>query len=212
VPEEDLPQAAALLARLRAELNRPPGAVLHWNKCTAHSYRLHIAKTLGTMPWLRVSSVVVAKPHLTGADLNDDKSYLYTLRYLLERLSWMARDEDRQLSYTLAHIKRFQLAKLRAYEARLRAMPDCTIAWEHVDPHGGRMEHANGNEYLQLADSAASAIFRAFEPDEFGNIERRYLEEMSANLYRRPGGAVTSYGLKIHPTSARAAHPWVAAL
>lgn len=54
-------------------------------------------------------------------------------------------------------------------------------------------------ELLQLADTTASALFRAVEPDGFGNTERRYLRELAPKLYRRDGGIVTSYGLKVFP-------------
>lgn len=52
---------------------------------------------------------------------------------------------------------------------------------------------------LQVADTAASALFKAVEPDAFGNTERRYLAELGPKLYRRHAGKVTSYGLKVFP-------------
>lgn len=115
---------------------------------------------------------------------------------------------------TGAHIVRFKIAKLRAYEELLRGSPGVQVAWAWLDPRGGQIDQPNRVELLQLADSAASATFAAFEHDTFGNTESRYLAEMSPRLYRRPGGKLTSYGLKMHPWSenARAAYPWVAAL
>jgi hypothetical protein len=132
---------------------------------------------------------------------------------LLERLSWLAQDADAVLGYTLAHIVRFKLSQLREYEGRLRAR-QTTLKWAHLDPAGGRIDQPRRVEQLQLADIAASAIFQAFEPDQYGNTEQRYLHELAPRLYRHPSRALTSYGLKIHPwsESARAAYPWVAAL
>lgn len=214
IPDERLGDTASLLGTLRSDLHRRPTDVLHWRNVKTHTQRLHIAKTLGSTSWLTISSVVVCKRHLTGPALDDDTAYLYTLRYLLERLSWFARSENRSLTYTLSHVVRFKKAKLRAYEEVLRAMPDCRIAWPWVEPNGGHIDQPSRIEQLQLADSAASATFAAFECDDFGNTEVRYLREMSPCLYRRPGGQLTSYGLKIHPwnDAARAAYPWVAAL
>ena len=54
---------------------------------------------------------------------------------------------------------------------------------------------------LQLADAAASALFRAVEPDDYENTERRYLDHLSPKVYRRGGAMTTSYGLKVFPTS-----------
>ncbi len=214
VPDEHLGDAAALLAGLRTDLGRRPGDTLHWRNIKTHSQRLRTAQLIGRAPYLTLSSVVVCKPHLTGPALDDDTAYLYTLRFLLERLSWFARDQGRVLEYTLAHVVRFKLAKLRTYEAILRQSPDCHIAWQSLDPHGGRLDQPNKVEYLQLADSVASGTFAAFEVDAFRNTEPRYLIEMAPRLYRRSGGRLTSYGLKMHPWSeaARAAYPWVSDL
>lgn len=214
VPDEHLSDAASLLTSLRTDLNRAPTDVLQWRKVKTHSQRLHVAATLGATPWLTISSVVVCKDHLTGAALDDDTAYLYTLRFLLERLSWLARDRRCRLSYTLSHVVRFKKAKLRAYEEVLRAMPDCQIAWAWLDVKGGQIDQPSRVDLLQLADSTASATYAAFERDDFGNTEARYLREMNPCLYRRPGGKLTSYGLKVHPwnETTSAAYPWVAAL
>ncbi|MGH3841172.1 MAG: DUF3800 domain-containing protein [Pseudonocardiaceae bacterium] len=212
IADEHLASSVQVLAQLREDLGRRPGDTLHWQNLKGHSPRLHAAKTIGSQQWITVSSVVVCKTHLSGSLLNDDQSYLYTFRYLLERLSWLARDQGRELHYTLAHIVRFKLAKLRQYETALRHVPGCQIVWSALDPRGGRLDQPSRIEQLQLADTCASAIFRAFEPDDYGNTETRYLQELARCLYRRGAAPLTSYGLKIHPTNARAAYPWVAAL
>ena len=66
-------------------------------------------------------------------------------------------------------------------------------------------------EQLQLADIAASATALAFEPDNFGNVEPRYLSELRPRLYHPSGGKITSYGLKMHPwnTRSQAAYQWL---
>lgn len=218
VRNERLPDAAALLAQMRTDLRRRPGDTLHWRNLKQHSQKLHFAQSIGRSPFLGVCSVVVCKRHLTGTPLNDDQAYLYTLRFLLERLSWLARDfpPGRELHYTLAHVVRFKKAKLREYEGILRGAPDCQIAWDALDPRGGRLEQPQRVEALQLADAVASATFAAFEPDGFGNTEDRYLRELSSRLWRRGTGpnALTSYGLKLHPYSdtTKVAYPWVATL
>jgi hypothetical protein len=151
---------------------------------------------------------------LTGEVITDeDMAYMYTFRFLLERLSWFARDRDSSVAFTLAHIVRFKLSKLRQYEAALRADPSTQIAWQCIAGPGS-LDQPLRVEHLQLADIAASATFKAFEPDDFGNSEPRYLTALSPRLYRRPPGKLTSYGLKMHPwtEAAKSAHPWVADL
>lgn len=143
VPDESLADAAAVLAQLRADLARRPGDVLHWRNIKSHSQRLRIVQTFRDQSWLTISAVVVCKNHLTGPALDDDTAYLYTLRYLLERLSWLARDQRRVLAYTLSHIVRFKIAKLRAYEELLRGSPGVQVAWGWLDPKGGRIDQPN---------------------------------------------------------------------
>jgi len=213
IPEEHLAEAARLLELIRTDLKRHPGHALHWKNIKSHPQRLRACQLLAKRDWLTISSVVVCKRQLTGDPLNDDLAYLFTLRYLLERLSWMAREQDRKLSYTMAHVVRFQLAKLREHETRWRDEPDCQIAWEHLDDRGGQLDQPSRIEYLQLADLVASATGAAFNKDDFGNTEIRYLQELADRFYRR-NGKLLSYGLKLHPgrDSTKAAYPWVAAL
>ena len=213
--EEDDPKARALLASLRANLGVAPGTTLHWNRTSGHSPRKHLAKSLGAAEFVTIASVVVAK-HAIPADrrlTNSHEAYLHTFRFLLERLSWLARDASMNLDYTLAHVVHFKMEQLRAYEAKLRGLSaqSCSVRWENV-PKGGSLDQPSRCEQLQLADIAASATAAAFEPDRFGNTERGYLLELLPRLYRRPPVALNSYGLKMHPWNevTRALHPWVA--
>ena len=195
-------------------MGRRPGDTLAWKNLRSHPQRLHVAQTLGRQPWLTTSTVVVCKRYLPSTLPTEDHAYLFTVRFLLERLSWYARDNSAVLSYMLAHIVRFPMSKLRSYESILRKDPACQIAWTALDPKGGRIDQPSRVEGLQLADLTVSASAAAFEPDEFGNTERRYLEALAPRLYRRGSGALTSYGLKMHPWNdkTRAAYPWVTAL
>lgn len=140
VPDEHLADAGTVLAELRADLGRRPGDTLHWRNIKTHSQRLRVAQVIGRQPWLTISSVVVCKPHLTGPALDDDTAYLYTLRFLLERMSWLARDQRRVLRCTASHVVRFKLAKLRVYEGLLRQAPDGNIEWDWLDPAGVRID------------------------------------------------------------------------
>lgn len=198
------------MADMRANLRRRPGDPLHWVNIKGYSQRLHVARTLGSASFLTISSVVVCKRQFAAGHQihQEDVAYLYTLRYLLERLSWLGRAGGGAVEYTLAHIVRFQIARLRQYEARLKTEAGCNIRWAYLRP--GKIDQPNRVEELQLADLAASATAAAFEPDLYGNTETRYLTELAPRLYRRNGN-LTSYGLKMHPWNAtvQAAYPWV---
>ena len=209
--EARLDESSKFLTKLRQDLRRGPSSTIHWQKLKSHSDRLHAAKALSSEEGVTISSVVVCKHALASTPLPDEHTaYLFTLRMLLERLSWYARDLGNTIEYTLSAITRFKTAQLRQYEDRLKHMPDCTVEWSALHK-GGQINQPNRVEQLQMADIAASAIFKAFEPDEFGNTETRYLDELSSALYRRESGPVTSYGLKLHPLDdiTKSAHDWV---
>jgi hypothetical protein len=207
-------EARQVVADLRKDLRRGPKDTLHWVNIQGHAQRLHVAKTIGQSGFLTISSVVVCKRQFGPGDQihQQDIAYLYTLRYLLERLSWLGRLRGGAVDFTLAHIIHFQIAKLRQYEARLRADPNCQVKWSYI-AGPGKIDQPQRVDELQLADLAASATGAAFEPDRYGNVEPRYLREMAPRLYRHNGN-LTSYGLKMHPWNAatRAAYPWVQAL
>jgi hypothetical protein len=139
---------------------------------------------------------------------DEDFAYLFTLWLLLERVSWIAQQSNYAARYMLAQIVRFRLAKLRRYETKLRKIPDCTIEWGAPRPERRRIDQPSRVEQLQLADIAASATAQAFEPDTFGDVEPRYLDELRPRLYHPGGKAITSCGLKMRPWNARsqAAH------
>jgi hypothetical protein len=204
------------LAHLRKDLRRRPGDLLHWHNIRSHPQRLHIARTIGACSWMKVSAVVVCKRHLARSLPTEDHAYLYTLRFLLERLSWHAHERHAVLGYTLAHIVRFELKKLRRYEAALRVDPECRVKWAALDPRGGGIDQPSRVEGLQLADLATSAIY-PLSRVRAGRV-RQHRAPVPARD-RRPAlpaapGALTSYGLTVHPWNeqTRAAYPWVAAL
>lgn len=204
------------LSRLRDALGYPPGRVLHWADIGGNQSHLRKVKIVQTIAAARcrIVTVVVAKRRFPGkAALTRDQAYLYTLRFLLERLSWMARDAhpSLKLDYTIAHVRGFKKEKLREYERRLREDRRCRIEWGHV--YGpGSIAGMSEVEELQLADSVASSTYAAFEPNnrKWGLTERRYLVELRGRLYRC-GSDLSSYGVKLHPTRIKTlrSYSWV---
>lgn len=213
--DEQEPSADQLLEDIRLATGRLPGQHLHW-KNFKPDVRLAASTILGGAEHkVGFLSIVVCKRHLQAdANFTEDDAYLLTFRYLLERLSWVARMNSADLDYTLAHIQRFSLAKLRAYEARLANMPPgmCSVDWRYV-LKGGSIDQPKRLKYLQLADFIASATGNAFEPDQHGNCHPEYLQAFVPRLWRH-NDKLTTYGLKMHPwnDNTKAAYPWIAAL
>jgi hypothetical protein len=196
---DDEQHVHALLDDMRRHTSRKPSQVLKWLNLT-HEQRLYVVQRLAAADFLLGSAVVVCKQGIPAEVrlADEDKAYLYTYRFLLERLSWLAGSEGCELRCTIAHVIRFKTDKLTDYHGRLRAMRT-SIRWEHC-PEATRIDQPNRLQCLQLGDQLAGAVARAFEPDRYGNCEPRYLYELLPLLRRRrQGRRLTSYGLKIHP-------------
>jgi uncharacterized protein DUF3800 len=216
--ESNAEHLEALLLRLRADLNRRPTDRLNWKKIKEREQRLLAAQLIGGTTFLRTVSVVVCKRHLHPPITNTHVAYLFTLRFLLERLSWLGRKHGTITNYTLSHVKHFRKENLRSYETKLRELGTATeIDWRYLDQYGGRISNDTTVEALQIADLVASATARAFEPNPSGPADPSYLRELAPRIYRGVPGrenVITSYGLKMHPwnVATRALYPWVAEL
>jgi len=177
-------------------------------------HRATVATYLGQLNWPTVVSVVVCKRELENSLPNDTDRYLYTLKLLLERLSWLARDNKKVMHYTLAHIKGMKLQTLRSYEAFLR-QSDSTIAWKYLTNNGGKLDQPKRLAGLQIADLVASSTGIAFNASpRSGRVHPEYFEPLFRHLYNPTPGKLTSYGLKMHPwnLNTKATYPWVVAL
>lgn len=202
-------EARRHLAALRSDLGRKPGQPLHFLKFT-HPQRLRAAQALTASPIRAVSSVILCKEPLRDSQKTQltsaDPMYLYALRMLIERVSWcVRRSKGTKAKVTFAEVKGFEGAKLHEYRERLEGRNDVNIDWPIFDGHPFQIGRPENVEMLQVADTAASAIYQAVEPDDFGNTEPRYLTELKPKIFCPQGKTMTSYGLKAFP--ARVAKP-----
>lgn len=213
IHQEDSSLIAHRQNELRKDLGRKSTDHLHWVNLRSHSERLHAAKQLADMP-LSILSEILCKRRLTDTSLiNKHGVYMYMVQQLIHKLTQFAHSRNTPLEFTLAQLGRFKLADLRALEQRIR-IEQAQIDWSFLSPSGGMVNQPTRVEQLQLADIAASATFRAFEPDRFGNCEPRYLECLRPKVHRGSFTKESTTQLSIHPfdKSTKAAYPWVATL
>ncbi len=196
------------LAILSQQLGRHPGQVLHFRNLT-HSQKLKATQAIAASSIAAITNVIICKRHLGAAAsapsgtaayiARPDPMYLWALRLLLERVSWWIRDHGNGTSIvTFAHIKNFQAQKLHNYRTALE-MSQTNIHWPSFHGHPFRFGGMAAIQLLQFADSTASTLYAAIEPDQFGNVEDRYLRNIATKLYRYGNSAVTGYGLKVFP-------------
>jgi hypothetical protein len=216
--DKNLGHLDILLADIRDEIGRLPGHRLSWKSIKKPHQRRGAVNLIGKAAFIQTISVVVCKRHLVPPLTDTKSSYLFTLRFLLERLSWLSRRDMTTASWTVSHVKHLRRIDLGSYESKLRLMGTGTeIDWDHLDPYGGRISGDTVVEPLQLADLVASATARAFEPSRSGPPDQTYLYALIPRLMRgnpRKANVITSYGLKMHPWNmvTKPLYPWVSAL
>ena len=108
------PAVQGRLASIRHHLGKPPGTVLHFaSNIKEHGARVYVCQELGSLGDVTITNVVMCKRLWTSAPLlTADVSavYLYALRFMLERLSWIARDRQDKLIITLRPRKELPLS------------------------------------------------------------------------------------------------------
>lgn len=203
------------LANIRRVIRRPEGHVLHFRKM-AHATRAKVTAEIGKSHADAITSVVMCKRLLSsqsgpgGASYISipDPMYLFALKMLWERVSWFVRDDGRRdgkpgsaAKVTFAQIKHFQIQKIIDYRERLEKK-QTHMEWASFAGHPFTMKSTEEAELLQLADSVASGIAAAIEPNNFGDVEDRYLRNVAPKLYRYRKSPLTTYGLRVFPPDA----------
>lgn len=182
------------LAAARAEFNYAPDKVLHFAGLP-HDKRLRWAQIVGGLP-IRAAIVCLCKRGGNqGTQITADQLYNWSCRLVMERCSWLARDDGLVTSLTFEHMKGYQKWKMKEYVDRLQNL-GTQIKWDHLHTpirFGSKKTH----ELLQVADCIASAGGLALQP-RYDNVECGYLKRIAPVLWRRYGNAL-QYGLKVHP-------------
>jgi hypothetical protein len=189
------------LATIRAELHRSPDTLLHFRKM-GHPAKVKVTRDLGSSGNVAaITSVIICKRHLDRAPFisTADPMYLFALRMLWERISWYVRDHgNRKAKVTFAQIRHFKIDKINAYRTRLERM-ETHMHWPSFEGHPFTMRGVEEVELLQLADSVASAVAAAIEPNNFGDVEDRYLRNLAPKSYRYRNSPLSTYGLRVFP-------------
>lgn len=193
-----------LVDAVRAELNKDPRSDLHFRKLNHHQ-RLPYLRAIGAAR-LRAVSVLVHKPSLEG-DLYSAKGllYRYATRLLLERVSWLCRDNRKDPTHAAKLIfsnrANMSFEELRGYLTDIRARTDqlrVRIDWTAVDCDSLRVEAHKKLMGLQIADAIASAMFFSVNRNAHGFTEPRYAEMIKPITYAHRG-SIFGYGLKFMP-------------
>lgn len=209
----------ATLESLNGAMGRDPRNVLHWaENVRDHSDRKQVALELSRLP-IDIITVTVCKASLIGNNTALSGSvaqYNYSMRRLLERVSWLLRARHGTGQMRLAHVRRFKYESLHQYLDKLGRDRSCNINWASLrDGHRPRIEQPAQRHGLQVADLAAGCVYSAVRQDRHGGQEPMYLEQISGRFWAGPTGKLTTYGLHFiaggsHDCGSH--YPWLARL
>ena len=185
--------------RLRDVLDKPPPKPLHWRNLRRQQQKRKATSLLASEP-LHCSIVALWKPAIVaeGAPGLHRKGYLYNYaaRFLIERLSWFAKNGGRQLNLLFESRATTSYDDLRRYVQAIQRDPQCSIEPNTIADVRPVSAVTKG---AQLADFYAGVAQEALEPDELGFCDPEYLLALRHQLFRRPQRSILDDGFKVFP-------------
>jgi len=203
--ENDL-QVVQLAKKARELLKKEPKKPLHFRELK-HEQRVPLARLIGSAP-VRTVSVLIHKPSIAEPELFQQQAYAlyrYATRLLVERISWLCRDNHRtgqgngQVEIVFSNRSAMSYDDLRGYLNKLRIEGaqerDVRVDWSVIDPNLIRAVNHDQLAGLQLADAVASGIFFSVHRNQYGEVEDRYLRLLAKTIYCHKQ-RIEGYGLK----------------
>ena len=135
--------------------------------------------------------------------------YRYATRLLLERVSWLCRDQRRAgegngfTEITFSNRSNMSYEDIRDYLRLLlrqaEANPESVqIDGTVIDPDRIHSVEHSKLAGLQVADAVASGFHFAVKMNRYGETETSYLSHLKKTIFRHKGEAM-GYGLKVWP-------------
>ncbi|MBY0407846.1 MAG: DUF3800 domain-containing protein [Rickettsiales bacterium] len=140
---------------------------------------------------------------------NKNELYYEVTRHLVERLSWMCKgmrkvvpEGNGKAKIIFSRRGGIDYEDLQRYFRALQEKEErdntAEIYWPVIDIEGIEAQDHSKLAGLQIADCISSAFRMAVDPDEFGNCEPRYAEQLKVNTYSNHKGSL-HIGLKPIP-------------
>ena len=208
-------EVVKVIDQVRREFQLNPRKHIHW-KNLKHPQKVRYAQIIAALQ-ARIIAVCVHKPSLLEPETFQDRYrlYFYAVRYLIERVSWLARNRHNpskwggdgtvQLIFSNRQGMSYSEMKdyLRLLEKQKQMGKDIRIEFNKIPIDNLGTQTPGRSMGLQLADAVTGSFFNAIEQDKFGNTEPRYLRTMMPILYRH-NNRCQGYGFKIVPREAMA--------
>jgi hypothetical protein len=197
-----------LMADIRKLLGKAPKQQLHFSDLK-HEQRVPYVRKIAEAP-VRTVSVLIHKPSIREPEKFQAEKFLlyrYAARLLLERVSWLCRDQrsagegNGRAKIIFSNRTIMSYAEMRAYLRLLQQQSDpmdVRIDWSIIDPELVSAINHEQLAGLQVADAVASSLYYAAQPSRYGEIEEKYATLLRPTFYRHKGKAI-GYGVKFWP-------------
>ena len=168
-------------------------------------------RRVGELP-VRTVSVLVYKPLIAEPEKFQNtkyRLYRYATRLLLERVSWLCRDQRRAgegdgfTEVIFSNRSNMSYEDIRAYLRLLLKQAEVNPQNVQIDgtaiaPDRIRSVEHSKQAGLQVADAVASGFHFALKVNRYGETETSYLPHLKKTLYRHKDVAL-DYGLRLRP-------------
>lgn len=206
--ETDL-DTTKLVDRVKTALARREKDPLHFRNIK-HVHRLPFLSEIAKAK-IRCISILIHKPSIKEPEKFQEKYrlYYYSVRLLLERVSWLCRDHkspkysgDGTAEIIFSNRAGMSYDEMKRYLEYLHVKTDdfgVRIVWENIKTEQIHTYSPGSRMGLQIADAVASSFYFAVNPTAHGFTEDRYARMLKPIVYQR-GGHYVGYGIKLWPT------------
>ena len=159
---------------------------------------------------LRVINVLAHKPSLLEPEKFQERYrlYFYSVRYLLERISWFCRDNrnpndsgDGCADIIFSNRSGMSYKELSDYLHHLKENTSyfgVNVDWNVIMPDRITSYSPGRKMGLQIADAVAGSFFYGVQKSRYGFTENRYARLLKPIVYHHEG-QYRGYGIKIWP-------------
>lgn len=195
------------ILHLRDKFKIPENQVMSSKKnVKTHSRRIYAAQVLSEIKDVRVIYVYCQKSEVTGNYTQDrDAFYNYVALKTYKNILWAARNwkgTEEGIQTAFGHVKHHDTKRTADYF-------DFTLQFENKVPSEmeKKLHWVHASTYLesQAADLYGCFLKNAIWPDEFGNIESKYLELIWHQIRKGDKNCPIPLGLMSMPTNELAA-------
>jgi len=198
------------LKEVRDILGKKPKTPLHYVDLK-HEQRVPYIRRVGELP-IRTVSVLIYKPLIHEPEKFQNTKYLlyrYATRMLLERVSWLCRDQrgvsngDGFAEIIFSNLSNMSYEDIREYLRLLIRQHKSDPQKVQIGPAAINPDRIRSVEHsklagLQVADAVASGIHFSVKVNRYRETEPAYLPYLGKTFYRHKR-ELMGYGIKLWP-------------